>query len=166
MCELAMNTRTNIVGFGTVVEGELEGDEPQQEGCLMVSVVGFNKGDEPLPFPVENAKLLLVRDAVGNHVSWPENLVIRKRPVKTKKKASVAKKLFNTNDLPIRVPKCCQLLYKHAKVTMNKTGLAIMTKLDDEVFGYDKDLVILTENVLNLLEMCWIGSGVIEAYMA
>lgn len=47
-----------------------------------------------------------------------------------------------------------------------KTGQSIKTKLDAKVFGYSRELFVLTENVTDLLEMKWIGAGVIAAYMA
>ena len=63
------------------------------------------------------------------------------------------------------VPKRCKLLYKHAKTIMTKTGLSMYAKLDKSVFGFPRELFLLTENVIELLEMKWIGVGVIAAYM-
>lgn len=76
------------------------------------------------------------------------------------------KALFHTSELNPFVPKCCKLLYKHTKTIMTKTGVSIRTDLDDNVFGFPRELFILTENVTDLLEMKWIGVGVIVAYMS
>jgi hypothetical protein len=49
---------------------------------------------------------------------------------------------------------------------MTNTGMSIRTKLDESVFGFPRELYILTENVIDFLEMKWIGAGVITAYIA
>ncbi|KAM5550528.1 hypothetical protein ABKV19_027605, partial [Rosa sericea] len=84
-CELAVNTISNIVSFGTVFDDEdmtktIHG-VPLKEGCLRVSVDGEIQGDTPLLFPILN-EMELVRKAIGSHVAWPEELVIRKHPSK------------------------------------------------------------------------------------
>jgi hypothetical protein len=87
---------------------------------------------------------------------------------KKKKIVDASKALFEREvnvDHPM-VPKRCKLLYKHAKMYMTQTGQSIRTKLDAKVFGYSRELFVLTENVTDLLEMKWIGAGVIAAYMA
>jgi hypothetical protein len=139
---------------------------PMPEGCVRVAVVGELKGDAPLPFPVLDAQMLLVRDAIGSHLAWPEKWVIRKQPTKGRKKSEIVKNLFSKNELPAQVPKCCKLLYKHAKVTMGETRMSLTKILDDQVFGRPRELIVLRENVVDLLEMKWLGAGVITAYMA
>jgi hypothetical protein len=170
MCEFALNTIENIVAFGTVLEGEGMNNAihglPMPEGCVRVAMVGELKGDAPLPFPVLDAQMLLVRDAIGSHLAWPEKWVIRKQPTKGRKKSDVVKNLFDKNDLPKEVPKCCKLLYKHAKVTMVETRMSLTKKMDNQVFGLPITLIVLRENVIDLLEMKWLGAGVIAAYMA
>jgi hypothetical protein len=64
------------------------------------------------------------------------------------------------------VPKRCKLLYNYAKTTMTTTNFSIRIELEGSVFGYPRELFILTENVIDLLEMKCIGAGVIAAYMA
>lgn len=63
------------------------------------------------------------------------------------------------------VPKHCKLLYKYAKTIMTTTEVVIITELEVSVFGYPRELFILTDNVTNLLEMKCIGARVIAAYM-
>jgi hypothetical protein len=73
--------------------------------------------------------------------------------------------LFQTCEMNPFVPKHCKLLYKYVKTIMTTTGYSIRTKLEGSVFGYPRELFILTENVIDLLEMKCIGAGVIAAYM-
>jgi hypothetical protein len=75
------------------------------------------------------------------------------------------KTLFQEGELHPFVPKRCKLLYKHAKTIMTNTGLSMYAKLDKSVFVFPRELYLLTENVIDLLEMKWIGAGVIAAYM-
>ena len=75
------------------------------------------------------------------------------------------KSLFQAGELHPFVPKRCKLLYKHAKTFMTDTGLSIKIELDESVFGFPHELYILTENVIDFLEMKWIGAGVIAACM-
>ncbi|PRQ18900.1 hypothetical protein RchiOBHm_Chr7g0211271 [Rosa chinensis] len=168
-CELAVNTISNIVAFGTVfddadINKTIHG-APLKEGCVRVSVDGEIQGDAPLPFPIMG-EMEFVREAVGSHMAWPEEFVIRRQPVKKKKRnMDFVKSMFNKVELPPFVPKRCKLLYKHATTIMKQTSEAITTVLDDNVFGIHKELFILTENVIDLLEMKKIGQGVIAAYM-
>ncbi|XP_062011742.1 uncharacterized protein LOC133728340 isoform X2 [Rosa rugosa] len=168
-CELAVDTITNIVAFGTVFEEEdvsrvIHG-VPMKEGCVRVSVDGAIQEEARLPFPVGD-EMELVGQAVGSHVAWPEELVIRRVNKKKKRKMDFVKQLFDKAELNPFVPKRCKLLYKHAKTIMSQTNESISTVLDDSVFGVHKQLFILTENVIDLLEMNKIGQGVIAAYMA
>ncbi|PRQ17594.1 putative Ulp1 protease family catalytic domain, putative transposase, Ptta/En/Spm, plant [Rosa chinensis] len=168
-CELAVDTISNIVAFGTVFDEEdvsrvIHG-VPMKEGCVRVSVDGAIQEEARLPFPVGD-EMELVGQAVGSHVAWPEELVIRRVNKKKKRKMDFVKQLFDKAELNPFVPKRCKLLYKHAKTIMSQTNESIRTMLDDSVFGVQKQLFILTENVIDLLEMNKIGQGVIAAYMA
>ncbi|XP_062006048.1 uncharacterized protein LOC133723246 [Rosa rugosa] len=170
VCELAVNNITNIVAFGTVFDdvdiNKMIHGAALKEGCVRVSVDGEIQGDAPLPFPIAG-EMELVREAIGSHVAWPEELVIRRHPSKKKiRKNDFVKSLFNKAEVNPFVPKRCKLLYKHGTTIMTHTSEAISTVLDDKVFGVHKELFILTENVIDLLEMQKIGQGVIAAYMA
>ncbi|PRQ20360.1 putative Ulp1 protease family catalytic domain, putative transposase, Ptta/En/Spm, plant [Rosa chinensis] len=168
-CELAVDTINNIVAFGTVFEDEdvnrMIHGVPLKEGCVRVSVDGAIQAEARLPFLVEG-EMGLVGQAIGSHVAWPEELVIRRVNKKKKRKMDFVKQLFDQAELNSFVPKRCKLLYKHAKTIMSQTSELISTVLDDKVFGLHKELFILTENVTDLLEMKKIGQGVIAAYMA
>ncbi|KAM5584863.1 hypothetical protein ABKV19_004299, partial [Rosa sericea] len=82
------------------------------------------------------------------------------------RKNDFVKSLFDKAEVNPFVPKRCKLLYKHATTIIKHTSEAITTVLDDKVFGVHRELFILTENVIDLLEMHKIGQGVIAAYMA
>ncbi|KAM5578065.1 hypothetical protein ABKV19_008405, partial [Rosa sericea] len=168
-CELAVDTISNVVAFGTVFEekdvSRMIHGVPLKEGCVRVSVDGAIQEEARLPFPVDG-EMELVGQAVGSHVAWPEELVIRRVNKKNKRKMDFVKQLFDKAELNPFVPKRCKLLYKHAKNIMSQTNESISTVLDDSVFGVQKELFILTENVTDLLEMNKIGQGVIAAYMA
>lgn len=80
-----MDTISNIVAFGTIIDDEaltktIHG-VPFKDGCLRVSVDGEIQGDARLPCPVLG-EMELVREAIGSHVAWPEELVIRKQTSK------------------------------------------------------------------------------------
>ena len=64
------------------------------------------------------------------------------------------------------VPKQYKVLYKHAVVFMKATGESIPIPCDSDVFGTEKIIYILHENVKALLEFDMIGQAAISAYMA
>lgn len=167
MYDFALNTITNIVAFGLLLDTDSTVEESASgQDWVRVTIVGDIQGDEPLPFPVEDAKMLLVRDAVGRHVKWPKKWVLTKLPSKPQRKPKEVKKLFMLDELPPHVPRSCQLLYRHAKFTMKETGMSITAMADLNCFGVKKELIVLRENVMDLLELNWLGTGVLEAYMA
>ncbi|KAM5570104.1 hypothetical protein ABKV19_017226 [Rosa sericea] len=167
VCELAVDNINNIVAFGSVFEeGELSKTlhgVPLKEGTVRVSVDGILKPDAVLPFPIEG-EMEFVREALGSHVAWPDDLVVRTMFKKKKKNPQFVKSLFDQVEINPWVPKRCKLLYKHATTIMKETGSSISTVFSKEVFGEPTQLFILSENVINLLEMQWIGQGVIAAY--
>lgn len=63
------------------------------------------------------------------------------------------------------VPEGFGLLYKHATGHMAITGEAIQLPCDVEVFGVDKTIFMLQENLLELLKYKKIGQAVISTYM-
>ncbi|XP_024196080.1 uncharacterized protein LOC112199273 [Rosa chinensis] len=168
-CELTMDNNNNIVAFDTVFE---EGDisktlhgVPLKEGTVRVSVDGILKSDAVLPFPIKG-EMEFVRDAIRSHVAWSKDLVIQTMIKKKTKTPQYVKSLFEQVELNPWVPKRCKLLYKHATTIMKETGSSISTILSENVFGVPKQLYILCENVIQVLEMQWIGQGVIATYMA
>ena len=65
-----------------------------------------------------------------------------------------------------KVPKGFNLLYKHAATWMKTTGVSIKIKCEKEVFGVQKIIYVLHENVVSLLEYKMLGQAVIASYMA
>lgn len=65
-----------------------------------------------------------------------------------------------------KVPKGFNLLYKHATTWMKTAGVSIQIRCDLELFGHEKTIYLLHENILSLLEFEMLGQAVIAAYMA
>ena len=64
------------------------------------------------------------------------------------------------------VPHRFNLLYKHAVTYMKIRGDSIQIVCDAEVFGLEKTIYVLHENVIDLLKFGMIGQAVISTYMA
>lgn len=65
-----------------------------------------------------------------------------------------------------KVPKGFNLLYKHATIWMKNTGVSIKIVCDPDVFGHEKTVYLIDENILSLLEFKMLGQAVLAAYMA
>ena len=66
----------------------------------------------------------------------------------------------------LKVPKGFNLLYKHATIWIKNTGLSIKIVCDVDVFGHEKTIYLIDENILSLLEFKMLGQAVFAAYMA
>ncbi|KAL1826554.1 hypothetical protein ACET3Z_004966 [Daucus carota] len=66
---------------------------------------------------------------------------------------------------PENVPKRWRLLYKHAMTIMKETVVSVKIPCDRQVFGCDKKLCLLQEELLALLEFNMVGQSAISAYM-
>ena len=73
---------------------------------------------------------------------------------------------FNRVKPSAKVPKGFNLLYKHAATWMKTTGVSIKIKCEKEVFGVQKIIYVLHENVVSLWEYKMLGQAVIASYMA
>ncbi|KAL6578540.1 hypothetical protein OROMI_008756 [Orobanche minor] len=178
-CELAVDTIENKVAFGLVFDDEelnkfIHG-VPLPPGCARVSVDGPIKGDALIPIPIAG-EIETVDQAVGSYVSWPRELIIVQNapPVaKSKRKAKeqnnelqTVQSVFKNMEINKNVPQRFRLLYKHATTFMKSTGNSIQIPCDAEVFGVEKMILILHENVIDLLEFKVIGQAAISSYMA
>lgn len=65
-----------------------------------------------------------------------------------------------------KVPKGFKLLYKHATTWMKTTGVSIQVRCEPNVFGHEKTIYLLHENVVSLLEFEMLGQAVVASYMA
>ena len=65
-----------------------------------------------------------------------------------------------------KVPRQYKVLYKHVTTFMKASGESIPIPCDPDVFGVEKTIYILHENLRALLEFDMIGQAAIAAYMA
>lgn len=75
------------------------------------------------------------------------------------------KQEFNQAERSKNVPKRYTLLYKYASVDMKASGIPIQLPCDVEVFGEEKTIFVLDENLLALLKYEMLGQAIIAAYM-
>lgn len=87
-------------------------------------------------------------------------------PKKPKGELQQLQALFSQVELTKNVPPIFKLLYKHATTYMKSTGKSIQIPCDRDVFGVEKKIYVLAENVVSLLEFNMIGQSAISAYMA
>lgn len=64
------------------------------------------------------------------------------------------------------VPRQFMLLHMHAVTILKQNSESIQIPCDAEVFGRDKTIFLLDENVMALLEFNMIGQAIISTYMA
>lgn len=74
--------------------------------------------------------------------------------------------LFNNVKLNENVPERYKLLYKHASCFMKETGASIQIPCDVELFGMERTIFLLHENIIALSEFEMIGQAIISTYMA
>lgn len=75
------------------------------------------------------------------------------------------KTMFSDAKPTAKVPKGFNLLFKHATTWMKNYGMTMQMQCGQEVFGHEKTIFLLHENILSLLEYQMIGQAVISAYM-
>ncbi|KAL8103440.1 hypothetical protein AgCh_027861 [Apium graveolens] len=177
-CELSVNMIDNTVAFGMVYPGK---DKEKVHGINIplrhkcVSVAGLLKPDALLPVQV-CGEMVTVRDALGSFLAWPEGLISYTTPAikKKERKRPGTKPGLDLNNLKsnfleakpsAKVPKGFNLLYKHAVTWMKTTGVSIQIKCEKEVFGHEKVIYLLHENVQAVLEFEMLGQAVIASYM-
>ncbi|KAL1818688.1 hypothetical protein ACET3Z_013557 [Daucus carota] len=166
------------VAFGTVFDDDnlnlVVHGVPLKPGHVRVSVDGHIQPDAVVPVPVPG-EIELVREAVGSHVAWPRNLISLRTVVKKKRdvpqsknKGEVQKlhEVFNKMKVNNKVPRQYKVLYKHVTTFMKASGESIPIPCDPDVFGVEKTIYILHENLRALLEFDMIGQAAIAAYMA
>ncbi|KAL6582610.1 hypothetical protein OROMI_004688 [Orobanche minor] len=175
-CELAVDTIENKVAFGLVFDDEelnkfIHG-VPLPPGCARVPMDGPIKGDALIPIPIAG-EIETVDQAVGSYVSCPRELIIVQNapPVARKAKEQnnelqTVQSVFKNMEINKNVPQRFRLLYKNATTFMKSTGNSIQIPCDAEVFGVEKMILILHENVIDLLEFKVIGQAAISSYMA
>ncbi|XP_074347478.1 uncharacterized protein LOC141686337 [Apium graveolens] len=163
-CELSVERLENKVAFGMVYPYEhnltdlVHGvDIPIGHQC--VSVDGLIKPDALLPAETRGDDIMTVRDALGSFLAWPEELISYTNIADLKAQFLQAKP-------GAKVPKGFKLLYKHVITWMKTTGVSIQVRCEPNVFGHEKTIYLLHENVVSLLEFEMLGQAVVASYMA
>ncbi|XP_074377610.1 uncharacterized protein LOC141719127 [Apium graveolens] len=161
-CELAVGTIENKVAFGLLFDDDDMNKSihglSMQPGCARVSVDGPIQGQAKILVPVVG-EIETVEQAVGSYKSKRKG----KDPLTDLHKVQ---SLFENMEINKNIPKRFRLLYKHATTFMKSTGNSIQIPCDAEVFGVEKRIFILHENIIALLEFKMIGQAAISAYMA
>ncbi|XP_074342473.1 uncharacterized protein LOC141680040 [Apium graveolens] len=130
----------------------------KETGYVRVQVDGIIKEDALVPVPIAS-EIETIRQAVGSLLAWPEDMVIF-TPV-TGRNLEM-KKLQPSENVPRRF----MLLYKHAVTIMKEANDSIQIPCGEEVFGVEKLIYLLHENVMALLGFKMIGQAAISTYMA
>lgn len=74
--------------------------------------------------------------------------------------------LFNSVKPKEDVPPRFRVLYKFSKTMMKESGSSIPVPCDVQVFGMERTIYLLEENITALLEFNMIGQAAISTYMA
>ncbi|KAL8132351.1 hypothetical protein AgCh_008009 [Apium graveolens] len=141
-------------------------------------------GEEP-PSPEKKAprSCKLSVDNIKNKVAFgtifddPVNFAVHRVPIIIERKDSRRRKkkknqlqrpfsMFKEVEVADSVPKGFNLLYKHAITIMKETGDSIVIPCDTEVFGCERVIYILHENLIALLKFEEIGQAAISAHMS
>ncbi|CAB4279715.1 unnamed protein product [Prunus armeniaca] len=139
---------------------------PLGEENVRVSVNYALNGASPLPIPVKGV-LNTVEDAVGSQVAWPEDLIVFLDDIVEKKKKTTKEKLAKSlfQSILETIPKSCKILYGFAQKLMSQ-GQTLASYIDEDVFGVEKMIYVLKEDVISFIQMNGIGHAVITAYIS
>ncbi|XP_074376825.1 uncharacterized protein LOC141718343 [Apium graveolens] len=156
---------------------------PLQPGYVRVQVDGIIKEDALVRVPIAGEIETIVQ-AVDSLLAWPEDMVIftpvtgrnlekNKNEAVKSRKPSKNKNVYQKIHSQMmklqpseNVPRRFMLLYKHAVTIMKEANDSIQIPCGEEVFGVEKLIYLLHENVMALLEFKMIGHAVISTYMA
>ncbi|XP_074377820.1 uncharacterized protein LOC141719345 [Apium graveolens] len=155
-CEMAVESIDNKVAFGVVFD---DGDGmsravhgvPLEPGFVRVGVDGSIQDDALVPVPVVG-EIETIQQAIGSHLAWPKDMIIYTSTTG-----------FEPKD---NVPPRFRLLYKFASTVMKESGNSIPVPCDFQIFGIERTIYLLHENILELLEFKMIGQSAISTYMA
>ncbi|KAK9922202.1 hypothetical protein M0R45_030680 [Rubus argutus] len=104
--------------------------------------------------------------AIESYVAWPNYfIVLNLEKIKKKKHVAPVKDLSMKDDGVKMVPSKCKALYHIAKNLMDNNSKALMSTLENEVFGVPRDLHIFEDDIIQLMETQWLGANCIVAYM-
>ncbi|XP_074365577.1 uncharacterized protein LOC141706680 [Apium graveolens] len=168
----------NKVAFGVVID-ERDGMSrsvhgvPLEPGFFHVGLDGSIQDNALVHVPVVG-EIETVQQAIGSHLAWPKDMIIYTSStgsVKKKNAQNVSEvprmhNVFNFVKPKDNVPHRFRLLYKFASTVMKGSGNSIPVPFDFQIFGIERTIYLLHENVLELLEFKMIGQPAISTYMA
>ncbi|CAL9000705.1 unnamed protein product [Prunus brigantina] len=153
----------DVVEQTEVEANKLLHNVPLGEGNVRVSVNYALNGASPLPIPVKGV-LNTVEEAVGSQVAWPEDLIVFLDDIVEKKKKTTKEKLAKSlfHAIPETIPKSCKILYGFAQKLMSQ-GQTLASYIDEDIFGVEKMIYVLKEDVISFIEMNEIGQAFIHS---
>ncbi|XP_074374273.1 uncharacterized protein LOC141714667 [Apium graveolens] len=176
--EMAVENIDNKVAFGVVFD---DGDGmsrsvhgvPLEPGFVRVGVDGSIQDDALVPVPVVG-EIETVQQAIDSHLAWPKDMIIYTSTTGSEKKKNARNVIevqrmhnaFNSVKPKDNVPPRFRLLYKFASTVMRESGNSIPVPCDFQIFGIERTIYLLHENILELLEFKMIGQSAISTYMA
>ncbi|XP_074374239.1 uncharacterized protein LOC141714630 [Apium graveolens] len=175
---MAVESIDNKVAFGVVFD---DGDRmsravhgvPLEPGFVRVGVDGSIQDDALVPVPVVG-EIETVQQAIGSHLAWPKDMIIYTSTTGSEKRKNARNvsevqrmhNAFNSVKPKDNVPPRFRLLYKFASTVMKESGNSIPVPCDFQIFGIERTIYLLHENILELLEFKMIGQSAISTYMA
>ncbi|KAL4030039.1 hypothetical protein IC575_008272 [Cucumis melo] len=152
-CRLAIGTKDNVVGVGTIFDYNMDGDN------VKVSVDMVTDGNCFVLVPTRVGRTMLSQE-VGSQLLWPCHLVI---PIDEKMKS-----VYQANP---RLPSLT-LNTKRAPVTLQSLlweldyiGSKIQIHIPAKVFGYERKCCIFLEALQEFCQMQPISTQCIDAFM-
>ncbi|XP_075507617.1 uncharacterized protein LOC142544458 [Primulina tabacum] len=161
---LALESRTNIVAYGTIVhvnaDDKLFHGVPSPITCMHVSIDNAVEKLAHLPFPIPN-ECDTVGDAVGTHVAWPAHFVVI-QDEKLQKKKNVDHR--NKIGLSSSVPRSLHLLYCYCKRALtDEQNLSLLFYHD--LFDESYELLLHLEDIIPFYSLDPISANCIVVYM-
>ncbi|KAL0556641.1 hypothetical protein IC582_005155 [Cucumis melo] len=152
-CRLAIGTKDNVVGVGTIFDYDMDGDN------VKVSVDMVVDGNCFIPIPTREGRTMLSQE-VGLQLLWPRHLVI---PLDEKMKnmyqadSRLSSLTLNTKRAPVTL----RLLLQE----LDYIGSKIQIHVPAKVFGYERKCCIFLEALQEFCQMQPISTQCIDAFM-
>ncbi|KAL8464724.1 hypothetical protein ACS0TY_034290 [Phlomoides rotata] len=144
---LSLESRTNIVAYGTIIKiydpNELiHGGIKLPKNCMRVTIE--RAVDESAHLPIPNGDYLTTKDAIGSHVAWSMHLMkLRVQSArKNRKKHEIKTPSLDSSSVPAQL----YMLYCYSKLQSTTSGV-ISIPLDNDVFGHEHLLYLNFEDV-------------------